>query len=49
MIKLKKIGHIGMRVPDPKRGTRFYSEILGFDVSGQTNGVAFLRCGADHL
>ena len=48
MIKLKKPGHIAMRVPDPERGARFYSDILGLDVSGRKNGVVFLRCGADH-
>ncbi len=48
MITLKKIGHIAMRVPDPERGARFYSEILGFDVSARANGVVFLRCGRDH-
>ena len=47
MIKINKVGHIAMRVPDPERGARFYSEILGFDVSGRVNGVVFLRCGAD--
>jgi len=48
MIRLKKVGHIAMRVPDPERGARFYSEILGFEVSGRADGVAFLRCGVDH-
>jgi catechol 2,3-dioxygenase-like lactoylglutathione lyase family enzyme len=48
MITLKKVGHIAMRVPDPERGARFYSEILGFDISARANGVVFLRCNPDH-
>lgn len=48
MIKLTKVGHIAMRVPDPERGARFYAEILGFEVSGRADGVVFLRCGSDH-
>ncbi len=48
MIKIKKVGHMAMRVPDPERGARFYAEILGFEVSGRADGVVFLRCGSDH-
>jgi len=48
MITLKKVGHLAMRVLNPERGARFYSDILGFDISGRANGVVFLRCGSDH-
>jgi catechol 2,3-dioxygenase-like lactoylglutathione lyase family enzyme len=48
MITLKKVGHIAMRVPDPARAAKFYAETLGFDLSGQADGVMYLRCGADH-
>jgi catechol-2,3-dioxygenase len=45
---LTKVGHIAMRVPEPARAAKFYTETLGFDLSGQADGVMYLRCGADH-
>ncbi len=48
MITLKRVGHIAMRVPEPERGARFYTETLGFEISGRADGIVFLRCGADH-
>ncbi|MGD0108410.1 MAG: VOC family protein [Rhodopila sp.] len=52
--QLGKIGHVALYVADIKRSTRFYTEVLGFEVSDvyeddiMPGGAAFLRCNRDH-
>ena len=52
--QIGKIGHVGLYVKDLERSARFYTEILGFQVTdviapGELRGGAvFLRCGTDH-
>ena len=52
--RIGKIGHVGMYVKDLERSTRFYTEILGFQVSDAIapgelpGGAVFLRCATDH-
>src|SRR5450432_1882755 len=52
--RIGKIGHVGMYVKDLERSTRFYTDILGFQVSDAIapgelpGGAVFLRCGTDH-
>lgn len=49
MVKIKKLGHLGMFVMDVERSKKFYTEILGFKVSDvNEQGIVFLRCGTDH-
>lgn len=49
MIKIKKLGHVGIFVSDVEKSKKFYTEILGFKVSDTNEqGIVFLRCGADH-
>jgi catechol 2,3-dioxygenase len=49
-----KIGHVVLNVRDVERSTRFYIEVLGFEVSDAypesmvPGGMVFLRCNADH-
>ena len=52
--KLGKLGHIVINCADLERSIKFYTEIMGFEVSDiytsdmAPGGMAFLRCGADH-
>jgi len=52
--QLGKIGHVALYVADINRSRRFYTEILGFEVSDeygedmQPSGAVFLRCNPDH-
>jgi len=52
--QLGKIGHVALYVADIERSTRFYTDVLGFQVSDlyedgmMPGGAAFLRCNPDH-
>ena len=52
--QLGKLGHIALHVADIPRSRRFYTEVLGFEVSDvygadmQPAGAVFLRCNPDH-
>jgi catechol 2,3-dioxygenase len=52
--QLRKIGHVVLNCRDLERSIRFYTEVLGFEVSdvypGEMvpGGMAFLRCNTDH-
>jgi catechol-2,3-dioxygenase len=50
MIKLAGIGHVNFRVSDQERSKRFYTEVLGFQVSEEdpVHGGVFLTLG-DHF
>jgi catechol 2,3-dioxygenase-like lactoylglutathione lyase family enzyme len=49
-----KIGHVVLNVADVERSARFYTEVLGFQVSDAypeqmvPGGMVFLRCNPDH-
>lgn len=48
-IKVQKLGHVVYRVSDVERSTRFWTELMGFQVSDRNEfGMVFLRHGADH-
>ncbi len=48
-IKPKKLGHLVLKVRDIHESVRFYSEILGLEVSDWIEEqMVFLRCGSDH-
>lgn len=48
-IRVKKLGHVVLRVSDVERSTRFWTEILGFQVSDRNeHGMVFLRNASDH-
>jgi catechol 2,3-dioxygenase len=52
--RIGKIGHVVLNVSDVARSVRFYTELLGFEVSDiypdemVPGGMAFLRCNPDH-
>jgi catechol 2,3-dioxygenase len=52
--QLRKIGHVVLNCRDLERSIRFYTEVLGFQVSDvypeemMPGGMAFLRCNSDH-
>ncbi len=50
MIRLKKIGHVNLRVADLQRSKAFYRDILGFRVAEEDpnhGGEAFMTLGED--
>src|SRR5216684_7546368 len=52
--RIGKLGHVVLNVSDLARSTRFYTELLGFEVSDvypesmMPGGMVFMRCNADH-
>jgi catechol 2,3-dioxygenase-like lactoylglutathione lyase family enzyme len=52
--QLRKIGHVVLNVSDLEASTRFYTEVLGLEIterysdSLRPGGVVFLRVNADH-
>lgn len=52
--QLGKIGHVALYVADIKSSTKWYQDVLGFEVSDayedgmMPGGAAFLRCNPDH-
>lgn len=48
-VRVRKLGHVVLRVSDVARSTRFWTDILGFKVSDHNEqGMVFLRNAADH-
>ncbi|MGH2373536.1 MAG: VOC family protein, partial [bacterium] len=51
---LRKIGHVALNVSDLEASLRFYTELLGLQVSDRypesmvPGGKVFLRCNTDH-
>ncbi|HEY8289736.1 MAG TPA: VOC family protein [Acetobacteraceae bacterium] len=52
--RIGKIGHVALYVSDMERSARFYTEVLGFQISDVVadgrvpGGAIFLRCNTDH-
>ena len=52
--QLRKIGHVVLNVTDLEAAVRFYTELLGLQVSDRypdsmvPGGMVFLRCNTDH-
>jgi len=47
--RYRKLGYVALNVSNLERSTRFYTDIVGLDVSDAApDGPAFLRCGRDH-
>ena len=48
MAKPMRVGHLVLNVKDLAASTRFYTDILGFEISRQTPTGTFLTCGKIH-
>ncbi|WP_096697601.1 VOC family protein [Polaromonas sp. AER18D-145] len=47
--RYRKLGYVALNVTDLERSVRFYTDMVGLDLSEPFGaGPAFLRCGADH-
>ena len=52
--ELRKIGHVVLNVSDLEAAVRFYTEVLGLQVSDRypasmvPGGMVFMRCDTDH-
>src|SRR3989442_747529 len=47
-VRIKKLGHIVLRVRDVERSVRFYAEVLGFQLTEIGGLGAFLNAVGDH-
>jgi catechol 2,3-dioxygenase-like lactoylglutathione lyase family enzyme len=48
-VKVKKIGHFVYEVSDIERSVRFWTEVMGFEVTESNElGIVFLHYGSDH-
>ena len=48
MAKPKRVGHLVLNVKDLAASTKFYTEILGFEISLSRPTGTFLSCGKIH-
>jgi len=50
MGKPRKVGHLVLNVSDVEASTRFYTEVLGFEIAVQRpdGSATFLTCGEQH-
>ena len=48
MVQPKRVGHIVLNVSDVKTSTKFYTEILGFQIAIEREIGTFLTCGKIH-
>ena len=52
--RIGKIGHVVLNVSDLDRSVRFYTQVLGFEISDiygtdmMPGGMVFMRCNPDH-
>ena len=52
--ELKKIGHVVLNVSDLEASARFYTEVLGLQISDRypesmvPGGMVFMRCNSDY-
>jgi catechol 2,3-dioxygenase len=52
--RIGKIGHVALHVRDLERSARFYTDVLGFEISDVIppgrlpGGAVFVRCNSDH-
>ena len=45
---IKRLGQVGMTVPDVDRVATFYKNIVGLEITDRAEGAIFLRCNAEH-
>jgi catechol 2,3-dioxygenase-like lactoylglutathione lyase family enzyme len=47
MVQPRQLGHVNIRVRDLQRSTRFYTEVLGLEVTHRRGNLVFLSA-RDH-
>lgn len=47
-MKIERVGHVAITVPDVPLAAEFYQNILGLAIASQSNGATFLRCNQEH-
>ena len=48
MVHPKRIGHVVLNVKNVEASTKFYTEVLGFQIALQKEDATFLTCGKIH-
>ena len=48
MVHPKRVGHIVLNVKDVEASTKFYTDIIGFQIAKQSDTATFLTCGKIH-
>jgi len=48
MVQPKRIGHVVLNVRDVEASTKFYTDIIGFQIALQKEDATFLTCGTIH-
>jgi len=48
MVEIKRVGHVVLNVKDVEESTKFYTEIIGFQIAKQSETATFLTCGKIH-
>jgi catechol 2,3-dioxygenase len=48
MVKPKRVGHLVLNVRDVEASTKFYTEVLGFEIAIERPMGTFLTCGQIH-
>ena len=48
MVQPKRVGHVVLNVRDVEASTKFYTDIIGFQIALQKEDATFLTCGTIH-
>ena len=48
MVQPKRVGHIVLNVRDVEASTKFYTDVIGFQIALQKEDATFLTCGTIH-
>ena len=47
-MRIKRLGHVGITVPDVRATVDFYERIMGMEVSQRDRDTVYLRCNEEH-
>jgi catechol 2,3-dioxygenase len=48
MVHPKRVGHVVLNVKDVEISTKFYTDVIGFQIALQKENATFLTCGTVH-
>ncbi|WP_158001420.1 VOC family protein [Cupriavidus basilensis] len=46
--RYRELGYAALTVADLERSISFYRDLIGLELTGRTDGMAFMRCSSDH-